>query len=150
MEDDIRWVQRFANYQKALAKLRESVKFFKLEYGTLKRKAESGALVDEMLKEGLIQRFEYTHELAWNVMKDYTIYQGIQDVGGSRDAVREAFRLNLIENGKVWMDMINSRNKTSYTYNEEVAEEIYFKIVDNYFPLLQDFEDKMKQKLSDL
>ena len=72
-----------------------------------------------MIKEGLIQRFEYTHELAWNVMKDYAVYQGNSNVGGSRDASREAFQMNLVTDGQVWMDMISSRNKTSHTYTRQ-------------------------------
>lgn len=89
-----------------------------------------GYVLDEMIKEGLIQRFEYTHELAWNVMKDYAEYQGNNSVGGSRDATREALQLKIIEYGEVWMDMIQSRNKTTHTYNESTANEIYGKIIE--------------------
>ena len=102
-----------------------------------------------MIKEGLIQRFEYTHELAWNVMKDYAEYQGNSLVGGSRDAIREALQLKLMTNGDVWMDMIKSRNKTSHTYNEETANEIYTKILKEYFPAFNEFRIIMEGKRSD-
>ena len=101
-----------------------------------------------MIKEGLIQRFEYTHELAWNVMKDYAAYQGNAGVGGSRDASREAFQLNLISDGSVWMDMIGSRNKTTHTYNEETADEIYYRILDDYYPAFLDFQKNMDTRRS--
>ena len=105
-------------------------------------------MLDEIIKEGLIQRFEYTHELAWNVMKDYAIYQGNTSVGGSRDATREAFQLQLVSDGKVWMEMIGSRNKTSHTYNEETADEIYSQILNAYFPAFLEFQKNMEAKRS--
>lgn len=105
-------------------------------------------MLDEIVKEGLIQRFEYTHELAWNVMKDYAEYQGIQNIGGSRDATREAFSMQLIRQGQVWMDMIQSRNKTTHTYNQETADEIYAQIISAYFPAFEEFEKIMEEKRS--
>jgi nucleotidyltransferase substrate binding protein (TIGR01987 family) len=103
-------------------------------------------VLDEILMDGLIHRFKYTHELAWNVMKDYAEYQGNNNVGGSRDATREALQLKIIENGEIWMDMIQSRNKTTHTYNEATANEIYTKIIDQYFPLFLAFKIKMEEK----
>lgn len=153
MTDDIRWQQRFSNYVKALDKLRQSVDYVKanLEAGD-KEDNEKVEKVDEILeeivKEGLIQRFEYTHELAWNVMKDYATFQGNSNVGGSRDATREALQLLLISDGNVWMDMIQSRNKTAHTYNEETANEIYGKILNEYFPVFLNFKVKMEEKRS--
>jgi len=150
MDYDIRWTQRFLNYLKALGKLRQSVEY--INHNLINKDdppiEDVGNVLDEMLKEGLIQRFEYTHELAWNVMKDYTQYQGNSNVGGSRDATREAFQLNLITNGQVWMDMISSRNKTSHTYNEATANEIYAKILNDYFPAFLEFKKIMEEKRS--
>lgn len=150
MELDIRWHQRFANYNKALLKLEQALDYIKKAYlentsGELSPE-HLDIVLDEMLKEGLIQRFEYTHELAWNVMKDYAEYQGNNNVGGSRDATREALQLKIIENGEIWMDMIQSRNKTTHTYNEATANEIYTKIIDQYFPLFLAFKIKMEEK----
>ena len=96
----------------------------------------------DLLREGLIQRFEYTHELAWKVMKDYAEYQGYVDVRGSRDAFRLAFEMGLISD-KRWMDSIADRNLTSHNYDDETAEEIYQTIVEVYYPLFLDFEKKM-------
>lgn len=147
MENDIRWQQRFSNFVKALTKLEQAVSYIKNDLIKTEELNQNSIIVlDEMIKEGLIQRFEYTHELAWNVMKDYAEYQGNSTVGGSRDATREAFQLKLISDGHIWMDMIVSRNKTSHTYNEEIADEIYFKILDNYFPAILEFNKNMENK----
>jgi nucleotidyltransferase substrate binding protein (TIGR01987 family) len=143
---DIRWQQRFCNYVKAFLKLEEAVLKIKEEYnidenGTI---AEDNFL-DNIIKEGLIQRFEYTHELAWNVMKDFLVHAGNNNIFGSKDATREAFALGLISNGEVWMDMISSRNKTSHTYNEETADDIFFKIINEYYPEFKQFKNKMEE-----
>ena len=81
--EDIRWQQRFSNYQKALMRLSEAV-------DVLNSQDIVNVLELTLLKEGLIQRFEYTHELAWKVMKDYLEYQGYVDIRGSRDAIRKS------------------------------------------------------------
>lgn len=143
--EDIRWEQRFSNFNKALLKLEESVNY--INHNVLDEE-NLGYIVDELIKEGLIQRFEYTHELAWNVMKDYALFQGNSTIGGSRDATREAYKLQIIENADVWMDMIQSRNKTSHTYNVEIANEIFGKIIREYFQLFLDFQKTMEEKRS--
>lgn len=151
MEQDIRWEQRFSNFTKALNKLTQAVEYIKQSIiGTDESVDEHDLdhVLDEIIKSGLIQRFEYTHELAWNVMKDYAIYQGNTSVGGSRDATREAFQLQLVSDGKVWMEMIGSRNKTSHTYNEETADEIYSQILNAYFPAFLEFQKNMEAKRS--
>jgi nucleotidyltransferase substrate binding protein (TIGR01987 family) len=95
----------------------------------------------------LIQRFEFTHELAWNVLKDYFEYKGNTQITGSRDATREAFKNGLIENGDGWMEMIQSRNKSSHTYNEETAKELVRSITETYYELFAAFKDKMTSML---
>ena len=151
MEQDIRWEQRFSNYVKALSKLEEAVDYINKDVLDEDDPIDSDDVedvLDEMIKEGLIQRFEYTHELAWNVMKDYAAYQGNSNIGGSRDASREAFQLNLVTDGQVWMDMISSRNKSTHTYNEEIAKEIYTKILNEYYPAFLEFRKNMEEKRS--
>ena len=142
MNQDVRWEQRFSNFVKALNKLTEAVNYINehLQY----EEQEDLQIVAEIVKEGLIQRFEYTHELAWNVMKDYAAYQGNNLIKGSRDATREAFNMELITDGEVWMDMIRSRNQTSHTYNEETAHDIYGKIIRNYHNVFQVFAETME------
>jgi nucleotidyltransferase substrate binding protein (TIGR01987 family) len=117
-EQDIRWQQRFANYRRALAQLTRFMQRTDL---------------NELEEQGLIQAFEYTHELAWNTLRDLLLYQGIAAaLLGSRDAIREAFRLGLLEDGELWMDMIKSRNLTSHTYNESVVKQIVTAIGGRY------------------
>lgn len=115
---DIRWVQRLNNFSKALIQLTKFI--------------EKGEL-NELEKQGLIQAFEYTFELAWNTIKDYFEAQGETGILGSRDAVRLAFKRGLIEDGETWMDMITSRTLTSHTYNEDTAEMIAGKTQSLYF-----------------
>lgn len=129
---DTRWLQRFQNYQRAFDQLKKAV--------TL---AQARPLSD-LEKQGLIQAFEFTHELAWNVMKDFLFYQGQSNIMGSRDATRESFNLGIIENGEAWMEMIKSRNKTTYTYNQTVADEIVQNILSHYYPCFQAFLEKMQ------
>src|SRR5690554_4677628 len=149
--EDIRWIQRFSNYNKALAKLNDAIAYINHNFSDDENSEENknpGYILNDILKQGLIQSFEYTHELAWNIMKDYAIYQGNVAIGGSRDATREALQLHIISEGKVWMEMIASGNKTSHTYNEETAHEIFTKIIDEYQPAFMAFQKVMEEKRS--
>lgn len=132
---DIRWQQRLKNYKKALLQLNDAI--------TLAQEKT----LSNLEKLGLIQVFEFTHELAWKVMKDYFIYQGNTRVTGSRDAIREAFAVGLIVNGEGWMDMIVSRNQSSHTYNQVTADEISEKIITHYFTLFDAFRLKMESMI---
>ena len=132
---DIRWVQRYSNFRKALAKMSEAIDIVAEKY-------EWQDSIDELLKEGLIQRFEYTHELAWKVMKDYEEYQGYNNIRGSRDAIRLALQIGIIED-KEWLETIEDRNLTSHNYDEEVAEDVFISIVNDYYPLLVKFDETM-------
>ena len=146
MNQDIRWIQRFSNFRKALKKLKTGIEIIN-EY-QIEENDEIIFETSKILKEGLIQRFEYTHELAWNVMKDYAEYQGNNAVKGSRDATREAFVMKLITNAEIWMDMIKARNETSHTYNEETADDILNKIITEYFPVFEIFEKNMEELIT--
>jgi nucleotidyltransferase substrate binding protein (TIGR01987 family) len=141
---DIRWQQRFSNYNKALKKFNEAIEYIKREIKT--NQEDINEVLDEIIKEGLIQRFEYTYELAWNVMKDYAYFQGDSSlvIGGSRDALRFAFDAGLIENGELWMEMIKSHQQTTHTYDEETANEIYLKIINEYQNAFLQFQKKME------
>ena len=129
LNEDIRWLQRFSNYRKALSQLEKFV---------LK-----GNLSD-MEEQGLIKAFEYTYELAWNTLKDYLEYQGILNMAGSRDVIREAYKVNMIENGEEWMNMLISRNLTSHSYNQDTADEIAGTIINVYFALFKALELKLE------
>lgn len=127
---DVRWIQRFSNFSKALSQLKKFI--------------EKGKL-NELEKQGLIQAFEYTFELAWNTIKDYFEAQGETEIHGSRDAFKLAFNRGIIEKGDVWMDMIKSRSLTSHTYNEEVAEKIASDIEKSYVAEFIALHNKFEQ-----
>jgi len=147
MEQDIRWIQRFSNYRKALKKLNSAIEILKNNsYANETKDKETNLEVKTVIKEGLIQRFEYTFELAWNVMKDYAEYQGItKPIRGSRDAMTLAFELQLIHNFDIWKDMLTLQNTTSHTYNEDTTEEIIQQIINNFQTEFIDFEEIMEQ-----
>jgi nucleotidyltransferase substrate binding protein (TIGR01987 family) len=117
---DIRWIQRFNNFIKALSQLREGV--------TLAHQRP----LSKLEEQGLIQAFEFTHELAWKTLKDFLDNRGVQGLYGSKDVSRTAFQTGLIANGEVWMDMIQSRNLTSHTYDEATAAQIVSAILKSY------------------
>lgn len=129
--ENSRWIQRFSNYQKALNALRQAVKL-----------AEQRALTD-LEKQGLIQGFEFTHELYWKTLKDFFKAKGRTDIYGSKDATREGFQDGLLQYGDIWMEMVESRNLSSHTYNNEISDEIVHKILTSYYQLFCDFESKM-------
>lgn len=131
--EDIRWQQRLSNYNKTLQQLEKAVALAR----------ERG--LSDLEQQGLIQAFEYTHELAWKTLKDFIESRGNVQIYGSRDATREAFSLGLITEGQGWMDMIRSRNQTSHTYNEETAEEIARNITEQYFKLFKALQVKLEK-----
>lgn len=117
---DIRWKQRFENYQRALAQLTEAVEL------------AATRPLSKLEQQGLIQGFEFTHELAWNTLKDFLGYRGVGQIIGSRDATCAAFKVDLLDDGPTWMEMIKSRNLISHTYNEEVVNKIVDQILNRY------------------
>jgi len=129
MTQDIRWQQRFTNFQDALKQLQKFI--------------DKGEL-SELEQQGLIKAFEYTYELAWTTLKNYLEYQGETELFGPRDAIRKAYQLGLISGGEVWMDMLKSRNKTSHIYNQETADEIAQAIFTDYHPVFISFQQRMR------
>jgi nucleotidyltransferase substrate binding protein (TIGR01987 family) len=118
VDQDVRWKQRFKNFTLAFKQLTEFI--------------EKGKL-NKFEEQGLIQCFEYNYELSWNLMKDFYEAQGESGIQGSRDAFRLAFNRGLIEDGKLWMEMVQSRILTSHSYHEDKASEIIKKIQSHYY-----------------
>jgi nucleotidyltransferase substrate binding protein (TIGR01987 family) len=115
---DVRWLQRFSNFEKAFAQLARFI---------------AKGQLNEFEEQGLIKSFEYTYELAWNTIKDYYEYQGETGIQGSRDCFQLAFKRGLLDNGQVWMDMLRDRNRTAHTYNQNTATIIVHNIRVIYF-----------------
>jgi len=120
-----RWQKRLNSFEKALSQLEMAVSL------------KQSRILSDLKKQGLIQAFEFTHELAWNLIKDYLVWQGFSDITGSRDATRVAFANGLIRDGEAWMAMIQSRNLSSHTYNQTAAEQIVDATANVYFPLFK-------------
>ncbi len=124
MDTDIRYLQRFENYQRAFALLEE---VFIHEPKTL------------LEQEGMIQRFEYTFELAWKTLQDFFRYRGYEGIIWPRSVIEQAFADGVIQDGELWMSMLKSRNETVHTYDAELVQEILADIRREYFVALQDF-----------
>jgi len=131
--DDIRWKQRFNNYIKAFQTLVEAVELAKTRE------------LSKLEEQGLIQSFEFTHELAWNVLKDYLEDKGIAGLVGSKGATRTAFKNGLIEQGEDWMKMIEARNKTSHTYNPDIAHEVVEDVLERFYPAFESMAKKFTE-----
>ncbi len=127
---DIRWQQRFSNYNKALNQLKKFIDKKEL---------------NELEEQGLIKAFEYTYELAWNVIKDFYEEQGEQSIQGSKDAFRLAFQRGLIQEGKSWMEMVENRKLTVHTYDDETADEIANLIKTQYFKNFIDLHGSLEK-----
>lgn len=120
---DVRWKQRLNSFAKAFRRLSDAA--------ALARERD----LTELEQQGLIQAFEFTHEQAWNTLKDFLKAHGTtKKLYGSKDATREAFAQGLLTAGEEWMEMIESRNETSHAYNEDTAEAIAEAILSRYFP----------------
>ena len=130
---DIRWLRRFQNYQKAFTQLTQAVDLSHLR------------ALSKLEQQGLIHEFEYTHELAWNTLKDFLEARGAAEIFGSRDTTRAAFTAGLIDQGEVWMQMIQSRNQSTHTYNEEMMTQIVTAVIQTYMAEFTKLQRKFEQ-----
>lgn len=128
---DIRWKQRFHNYSKALNYLETALEI------------ENPDMVQ---KAGTIQFFEMSFELSWNLVKDYLEEQGFVDVKSPRSALKKAFEIGIIENGHDWMDLLQDRNLTAHTYDEQKATEMELLILNKYYPILKSLHQYFNEK----
>jgi len=135
MNQDIRWQQRFENFERALQLLRDGVK-------------NVGAL-SELEQQGVIQRFEFTLELAWNTLKDYLIFSGVAlDQVTPKSVVKKAFAAKLIADGQLWVDMLDYRNRLSHTYDEAVFSEAVVQIADRFMHAFEELDAFLKKENS--
>ncbi len=134
MNNDIRWKQRFQNFENA--------------YSAFVRMVDRHEKTpdDEAVQMALVQSFEFTFEMSWNVMKDYLENEGYNEVGNSKQAVRVAFQAGLIARAEEWMDAIRMRNLSSHTYNQQILQETVAFIAQIFFPLVRDLYFGLKVK----
>ena len=131
---EIRWIQRFENYKKALSNLDETVQCIKTNG------------INKIYIMALVQAFEIAFELAWKTLKDYLEYNGTA-TDTPREAIKNAFSQNVIENGNLWIEMMEARNKTSHTYREEFAKQLADSILNDYFIELQSLRNTLQEKI---
>lgn len=129
---EIRWKQRFQNFEKSLNYLEHAMQI---------------QHPDIIQKAGLIQFFEISFELSWNVMKEYMEEQGFLELRSPRDTIKKAFEIQLITDGHAWLLTLQNRNLTSHTYDEETAEKVVKEIQSVYYPLLKEIYNRLKPEL---
>jgi len=130
---DIRWQQRFSNFDKAFRQLEKYV---------------GQEEMNELEKQGLIKSFEYTYELAWKTLQDLLSHIGYKDIVGPKPVIQQCFQDGYIADGEAWIRMHNSRNLTSHTYNKETAEEIVESIIIEYYLLLKALQLRLEDERS--
>lgn len=134
MRNDIRWKQRFENFERAFLLLQDAFK-------------KDSAQMSDLEKEGVIQRFEYTFELAWKTLHDYLVYSGVSfDQITPRSVIKQAFAAKIIKDGQTWMDMLEQRNLMSHTYDSKIFEDAFSNISQHYLVALEQVFTWLKEK----
>jgi nucleotidyltransferase substrate binding protein (TIGR01987 family) len=133
MNPDIRWKQRFENYEKALSLLREAL--------------AKGEALSQLEKEGTVQRFEFTLELGWKSLKDYLEYQGVVlDPRTPKNVIRQAFAAKIIRDGQLWIDMLDWRNLMSHHYDKTRLNEVLRQLTGRFLPAFDELSSFLKSR----
>jgi len=135
--EDIRWRQRFVNYKKALSKLSEIAE---------DKDARFILELSELEIEGIIQRFEYTFELAWKTLQDLLRSKGFNEISGPNPVIEQSFADGYITEGQKWRKMKKSRELTSHTYNKAIANEIAGDVIETYYVLFKELEIRLEKE----
>lgn len=125
-----RWMLRLETFSKALGRLRDVI--------ALSRERP----LNEYERDALIKRYEFTYEMAWKLMMSFVKENGLEQIRGSKDIIREAYRYRLIDNAEPWFEMVELRDKTVYTYDEEMSTDAVREIIENYYPLLDSLNEQ--------
>lgn len=131
--EDVRWIQRFSNYRKALARLGEAV--------SLTEERE----LSDLEQQGLIQGFEFTFDLAWKTLQDFLReHKRPNDNGGPNIIIKQALEDGIIKGETEWKEMKKSRDLTSHSYDSDTADDIAENILDTYYGLLIQLETRLQ------
>ncbi|MGL6118964.1 MAG: HI0074 family nucleotidyltransferase substrate-binding subunit [Fusobacteriaceae bacterium] len=130
-------------------KLQDKLYDYKKAFSKLEIALEKDARSDELYLDGTIQRFEFVYELSWKLMKHYLEFEGIE-ASSPRTAFREAFKMGIISDAAEWIKLMENRNRTSHTYNEETAWDIYEKISTEYISIFDEFKNKISEKINNI
>ncbi len=125
---------RFNQYKNAVDRLEEVIETY--------NDNNSRIIVDAM-----IQRFEFCVELSWKLLKDYLSSENVGDFNSPRSVMKESYKMGLITEGELWLDMLEDRNLTSHTYDEIVANTIRDNILNTHYTLLKKLKEKMEEKI---
>lgn len=127
-----RWSEKIKDLENAISRLEEAIK-------------DSEKIQLSTLKDGVIQRFEFTLELSWKLLKTYLVNEGINCVNTPKSVIREAYKAGVIKNGEIWLEMIDDRNLTSHIYSQSMADDIYLRITKKYFKELNSLFHHLKE-----
>jgi nucleotidyltransferase substrate binding protein (TIGR01987 family) len=129
--DDVRWMQRLANYRRAVANLEAALR--QDSYNDLEL-------------QGLIKGFELCYELAWKTLQDFLRQRGYADIAGPKPAIRQAFKDGLIDHGDVWQAIHEARNLAAHTYDLDQARRLASEIRGSYAPAFRMLEDRLRRE----
>ena len=136
-EEEIRWHYRFRNFSRAFLRLQSALQ-------------EGAEALNELEQEGVIQRFEYTFELAWNTLKDYLEYHGVVlSPVTPRAVICKAYQAKLISEGERWIDMLTDRNRMSHTYDSDTFEAIIQEIEERYLDRLHELHRRLSREIAE-
>ncbi|RGN37415.1 nucleotidyltransferase substrate binding protein [Bacteroides oleiciplenus] len=133
---DIRWKQRFQNYEKAFNRLSRAIEIVRITPD------------DDLLQSGLVQTYEYTFELAWKTLKDYLEMEGFL-LRSPRETIRQGFQSGYITNAEDWLQALADRNLTVHIYDDEIIARVLKDIYERYFFILQEFYNNFKTRINE-
>lgn len=137
MTEEVRWHYRFRNFSRAFSLLREALE-------------EEAGTLNQLEREGVIQRFEYTFELAWNLLKDRLEHDGVSlPTVTPRQVIRQAFQAQLIQDGDTWVDMLTDRNRMSHTYDLATFDIVIDRIQRRYLTILGALYERLSAEAMD-
>jgi nucleotidyltransferase substrate binding protein (TIGR01987 family) len=130
---DVRWKQRFENYEKAFRLLREAL-------GRVDH-------LSDLEKEGTVQRFEFTVELAWKTLRDYLEHTGmVLDQNTPKNVIKQAFAAKIISDGQLWIDILDCRNRLSHTYDEAAFDQAVREIAKRFLSAFEELYEFFKKR----
>lgn len=136
--DTPRWVQRFQNFDGALVLMRIALELLDEDNDRLDPE------VVRIMREGAIQRFEYTFELAWKTLKDYLEWRKVTlERKGPADVIKAAFDAGYIEEGQDWMDALDARNEMSHVYRQQAFERVLVELRARFHARFEDLHEML-------
>ena len=137
MNNELRWKQRFQNFEKALNVFQARVEDCE--------KNPKGTPHYEAFQMALVQAFEIIIELAWKTLKDYLENEGYDKVKNGKQAIRQAFQDEIIQEPEIWMEALETRNLTSHTYENTILKKVVHFIVEDFSSVVWKLYHQLKK-----